>query len=118
MIVGGLSFLAYVFATTNWMVYTIIFLSALQGLVWPSINALLSRMTDASHQGALQGGMASIASIASIIGPLAMTQALAFGAERGQPGSAFLLAFILVACDSAIVVFGVVRKLQQQPQPA
>ena len=118
MIVGGLSFLAYVFATTNWMVYTIIFLSALQGLVWPSINALLSRMTDASHQGALQGGMASIASIASIIGPLAMTQALAFGAERGQPGSAFLLAFILVACALAIVVFGVVRKLQQQPQPA
>ena len=118
MIVGGLSFLAYVFATTNWMVYTIIFLSALQGLVWPSINALLSRMTDASHQGALQGGMASIASIASIIGPLAMTQALAFGAERGQPGSAFLLAFILVACALAIVVFSVVRKLQQQPQPA
>ena len=44
------------------MVYAIIFFSALQGLVYPSMNALLSRMTDASHQGALQGGMASIAS--------------------------------------------------------
>ncbi len=118
MIVGGLSFLAYVFATADWMVYTIIFLSALQGLVWPSMNALLSRMTDASHQGALQGGMASIASIAAIIGPLAMTQALAFGAERGQPGGAFLLAFLLVMCGLAIVVFGVVRKLQPQTQPA
>ena len=53
------------------MVYPIIFFSALQGLVWPSINALLSRMTDASHQGALQGGMASIASVAAIVGPLA-----------------------------------------------
>ena len=118
MVVGGLSFLAYVFATTDWMVYSIIFLSALQGLVWPSMNALLSRMTDASHQGALRGGMAAIASIAAIIGPLAMTQALAFGAERGQPGGAFLLAFLLVMCGLAIVVFGAVRKLQPQTQQA
>ncbi len=112
MIVGGSSFLLYVFARDAWLVYAIIFFSALQGLVWPSLNALLSRMTDASHQGALQGGMASISSIAAIIGPLAMTQALAFGAERGQPGGAFLLAFLLVLCALLIVVFGVVRKLK------
>jgi DHA1 family tetracycline resistance protein-like MFS transporter len=112
MAVGGLSFLAYVFVKADWLVYVVIFLSALQGLVWPSINALLSRMTDASHQGALQGGMASIGSVASIVGPLALTQALAFGAERGQPGGAFLLAFFLVACAFLIIVFGVVRTLK------
>jgi DHA1 family tetracycline resistance protein-like MFS transporter len=112
MVVGGLSFLAYVFVKADWLVYVVIFLSALQGLVWPSINALLSRMTDASHQGALQGGMASIGSVASIVGPLALTQALAFGAERGQPGGAFLLAFFLVACAFLIIVFGVVRTLK------
>lgn len=112
MAVGGLSFLAYVFVKADWLVYVVIFLSALQGLVWPSINALLSRMTDASHQGALQGGMASIGSVAAILGPLALTQALAFGAERGQPGGAFLLAFVLVACAFLIILFGVVRKLQ------
>ena len=114
MVVGGLSFLFYVFATQGWMVYAIIFFSALQGLVYPSLNALLSRMTDASHQGALQGGMASIASIAAIVGPLAMTQALAFGAEHGEPGGAFLLAFLLVAGALLIVIFGVVRRLKPQ----
>jgi len=116
MVVGGSSFLLYVFAREGWQVYAIIFFSALQGLVWPSMNALLSRMTDASHQGALQGGMASIASIAAIIGPLAMTQALAFGAERGQPGGAFLLATVLVLCGLLIVVLGVVRKLEPAPE--
>ena len=55
MVVGGLSFLAYVFVTQSWMVYAIIAFGALQGLVYPSMNALLSRMTDASHQGALDG---------------------------------------------------------------
>jgi DHA1 family tetracycline resistance protein-like MFS transporter len=112
MVVGGSSFLLYVFARADWQVYAIIFFSALQGLVWPSMNALLSRMTDASHQGALQGGMASIASIAAIIGPLAMTQALAFGAEHGEPGGAFLLAAVLVLCALLIVLFGVVRRLE------
>ncbi len=119
MAVGGLSFLLYVFVRADWLVYAVIFISALQGLVWPSLNALLSRMTDPSHQGALQGGMASIGSVAAIVGPLALTQALAFGAERGQPGGAFLLAFALVLCGFLILVFGVVRRLKpSQPEPA
>ena len=118
MVVGGLAFLGYVFARADWLVYAIIFLSAGQGLVWPSMNALLSRMTDASHQGALQGGMASIASVAAIVGPLAMTQALAFGAEHGEPGGAFLLAALLVGGGLLIVILGVVRKLQPEAAPA
>ena len=118
MVVGGLAFLGYVFARTDWVVYAIIFVSALQGLVWPSMNALLSRMAGASHQGALQGGMASIAGIAAIVGPLAMTQALAFGAEHGEPGGAFLLAAVLVLIGLVIVILGVVRKLEPAPKPA
>ncbi|HVQ07377.1 MAG TPA: MFS transporter [Allosphingosinicella sp.] len=111
MVVGALSFLGYVFVTQDWMVYAIIAVGALQGLVYPSINALLSRMTDPSRQGALMGGMLSIAGLAAIVGPLAMTQALAFGAERGEPGGAFLLAALLAACALVIVLFGVVRRL-------
>lgn len=118
MVVGAASFLAYVFVRQPALVYVVIFASALQGLAWPSINALLSRMTDASHQGALQGGMASIASIAAIIGPLAMTQALAFGAERGQPGGAFLLAALLAFAALAFVWFGIVRRLHKVPVAA
>jgi DHA1 family tetracycline resistance protein-like MFS transporter len=112
MLVGGLSFLAYIFVTQSWMVFVIIAFSALQGLVFPSMNALLSRMTDASHQGALQGGMSSIASVAAIIGPLATTQALAFGAEHGQPGGGFLLAALLVFSALLITLFAVVPRLK------
>jgi DHA1 family tetracycline resistance protein-like MFS transporter len=118
MVVGSLAFLAYVFVTRDWMVYAIIAVSALQGLVYPSLNALLSRMTDASHQGALQGGMSSIASVAAIAGPLAMTQALAFGAERGEPGGAFLLAALLAFAALLTVLFGVVRRLAPRGTPA
>jgi DHA1 family tetracycline resistance protein-like MFS transporter len=110
MLAGGLSFAFYAFVPQGWMVYPIIFFSALQGLVYPSTNALLSRMTDASNQGALQGGMASVASVGAIVGPLAMTQTLAAGAEHGFPGAAFLAASILVALALVVIIFGVIRR--------
>jgi DHA1 family tetracycline resistance protein-like MFS transporter len=117
MIVGALSFLAYVFVTQGWMVFPIIAFSALQGFVYPSMNALLSRMTDAEHQGALQGGMSSINSIAAIVGPIATTQALAFGAEHGEPGGGFLLAALLGFSALLIVLFGVLSRLKPAAPP-
>jgi DHA1 family tetracycline resistance protein-like MFS transporter len=112
MVTGFLAFFAYVFVTQSWMVFVIIAFSAFQGLVFPSMNALLSRMTDASHQGALQGGMSSIGSIAAIIGPIATTQALAFGAEHGEPGGGFLLAAFLVFCALTITLIWVVPRVK------
>lgn len=107
---GVLTFGGYVFARDGWQVYLLLAFGALTGLVFPSINAILSRRVDAANQGALQGGMASLASVAAIVGPLAMTQALAFGADRHFPGAAFLLAAILSALTFAIFLFGVVRR--------
>jgi len=118
MIVAGLSFVGYVFATQGWMVYVIIVVSALQGLVYPSMNALLSRMTDAEHQGALQGGMSSIASIASIVGPVALTQALAAGADRGWPGGGFALAAALSFGALLSILFGVLPRLRPAEEKA
>ena len=110
MLVGGTSFLLYALINQGWAVYAIIAFSALQGLVYPSMNALLSRMTDASNQGALQGGMASVGSVAAIVGPITLTQALAAGAEHGTTGAAFLTAALLVAVGLAVVYFGVLRR--------
>lgn len=115
MTVGAIVFLGYVFVTRDWMIYALIAFSSLTGLVFPSINALLSRLTDPSHQGALMGGMSSIGSVAAIVGPLAMTQALAFGAERGEPGGAFLLASLLAFLALLITLFRVVPRLRSQP---
>ncbi|WP_156455477.1 MFS transporter [Sphingomonas sp. CCH5-D11] len=107
---GAIVFAGYVFVREGWQIYALIAVGALTGLVFPSINALLSSRVDPSNQGALQGGMASLASIAAIVGPVAMTQALALGAERGHAGGAFLLAAILCLITFCIFLFGVVRR--------
>ncbi|MBX3594200.1 MFS transporter [Sphingomonas sp.] len=102
--VGALTYLGYTFVNAGWQVYALLIFGALQALAYPSLNAMLSRMADASNQGALQGGMASIASLAAILGPLGLTQTLAWGAERGFPGAAFALAAALAFLAAGIVL--------------
>lgn len=76
------------------------------------MNGLLSGLADASHQGALHGGIRSMGSVAAIIAPLMLTQALANGVEAGFPGAAFLLAGILAAAALLIVVWKVLGRVR------
>jgi DHA1 family tetracycline resistance protein-like MFS transporter len=110
LLVAIVSFSSFAFVRAGWQAYPLIAFASFTALVSPSINAILSRRVDARNQGALQGGMASLASISAVIGPLAMTQALAFGAERGEPGGGFLLAALLAAATLAILWFGMLRR--------
>ncbi|HEY0625029.1 MFS transporter [Sphingomonas sp.] len=117
LIVGALVYAGYAFADQGWQVYALLTVGALQMLAYPSLNAMLSRMVDASNQGALQGGMASIASIAAIFGPLSLTQTLAYGAEHGFPGAAFALASALALIAVAIVAIFLLRRPVSPPEP-
>lgn len=117
MIVGGLTFAAYVFVRADWLIYLILVLGAFQALTFPSINALLSRLTDASHQGALMGGMQSLTSIAWIVSPFVLSQALAYGADRGFTGGNFAVAASLVFVALVIVVLKVVPKVSHTREP-
>lgn len=110
LVVATIAYAAYAVATQGWQVYVILTVGALQMLAYPSLTAMLSRRVDASNQGALQGGMASIASVAAILGPLTLTQTLAAGAERGFPGAAFALASALTLIAAGIVLVVLVRQ--------
>lgn len=110
LLVGVVEFALFVAVTKGWQAYALILFGSLTGVVFPSINAILSNRVDAANQGALQGGMASLASVSAVIGPLAMTQALAFGSERNVPGAAFGLAAALALVALLTIWLGVVRR--------
>jgi DHA1 family tetracycline resistance protein-like MFS transporter len=55
--VAVVTFTAINFVTAGWMVFELIALGSLTGLVFPGINALLSRGVDSANQGALQGAV-------------------------------------------------------------
>ena len=115
MVVGmcsaGLAFYLFAFATAGWQAYVLMAVSAFQGFVFPAFNGLLSRMVDATRQGALQGGIGSMSSVSSILGPLLLTQALAAGDHHGFTGANFLLAAILVTIALAIIVWKVLDRV-------
>ncbi|HEU4670062.1 MAG TPA: MFS transporter [Dyella sp.] len=101
--------IAYAFTTHGWQVYAFFLVGALGALVYPAMNGTLSRMVDASRQGALQGGIGSMNSVAAAGGPLLASQALAWGAGHGLDGAAFLLAAVLMLAAMTIIALGVPR---------
>jgi MFS transporter, DHA1 family, tetracycline resistance protein len=78
LVMGSLGFLGYASAAQGWMMYPWMLVAALGGLVHPSINALMSQQVNERSQGELQGGVASVYSLSTIVGPLLMTQTFRF----------------------------------------
>lgn len=109
LLCGGACLLAYAFATEGWQVYAFFLVGCLGAFAWPALNGLLSRLVYASRQGALQGGIGSMNSIAAILGPILAAQALASGSALGFDGAAFLVAGALTLAAAAIIGLGVPR---------
>jgi DHA1 family tetracycline resistance protein-like MFS transporter len=87
---------AHALAGQLWMIFIIPVIFGLQGLTYPSLTALLTRRAPADAQGELQGAIGAMSSVASIVGPLLMTQVLAFFTSPAAPlqfsGAALMLA--------------------------
>lgn len=105
---SALGCLANAFAWQEWMLFVIPFLCGLQAVALPSLNALLTHRAPADAQGELQGAIGSLASMGSIIGPLVMTQVLAFftspAAPVQFPGAALVLAAALNLAGVAVLL--------------
>ncbi|MDE0365018.1 MAG: TCR/Tet family MFS transporter [Gammaproteobacteria bacterium] len=91
-----LSFVGYALVPYGWMIYGIIVLGAAQGFVAPSVQALMSGRIPPDAQGELQGALASVSSLVSILSPPFMTQTFAYfsagGAPLYFPGAPFIAA--------------------------
>ena len=108
LFVGACTLVAYALATQPWMIFVITVAGGLQALSYPALNALMSRAMPADEQGELQGGVASLSSLATILGPLAMTQTFAYFAAPSAPfffpGAAFVLAAALMLVAAAMLL--------------
>ena len=100
------AYLGIAFAASTMSVYLWFLVSAFAGLSGPAITSIMSNQLPQNEQGELQGIMASAMSLASIIGPLLMTQTFAFSTSDDTPvylpGSAFIVAALLTVVALAI----------------
>jgi DHA1 family tetracycline resistance protein-like MFS transporter len=87
-------------------------------LAGPSVNSILSNQVPADSQGELQGIMASMSSIAMIVGPLLLTQTFTYFTSASAPiylpGSAFWVSALLTLCALGIFY----QQIRRLPNPA
>ena len=108
----AVSTIGYVIAQPHqgWIIFIAIPIGALQGLFQPSLNGLMSRAVSDQTQGELQGAIASLQSIGSVVGPPLFTAVFAFftieGAILYMPGAPFGLAGIIALIALAIFLRG------------
>lgn len=103
---AAITLLAYSVTTQGWQVYLFFLIGSLGALAYPALNGILSKMVDATRQGALQGGLGAMNSVAAIFGPIIAAQSLAIGSRNGFVGAAFLVAGLLLGSAALIISLG------------
>jgi MFS transporter, DHA1 family, tetracycline resistance protein len=89
------SYLLLSVAPGGWAIYLAIIIGGFSGITFPAIQSMMSHKVSEDAQGELQGAVASVISMTSIIGPVMMTRVFSHFADREGlyfPGAPFLLA--------------------------
>jgi MFS transporter, DHA1 family, tetracycline resistance protein len=103
LLFGIPSFLIIAFAPSTTAVVVGIIVGSVTGLCFPAMQSLMTTRIAADAQGELQGAIASIISLTSVIGPILMTSVFSAWADtRGTyfPGAPYILAALLIALAS------------------
>jgi MFS transporter, DHA1 family, tetracycline resistance protein len=97
---GAMGFASYGLAATGPIFWIGVPIMALWGIATPSLQTIMTRSVDPAEQGRLQGALASLVGLASLIGPSVFTETFAVfistHAGWSLPGAPFLLAAGLV----------------------
>ena len=99
MAAAVIAYVGYALAPQGWVMYVVSLSTFIFALTYPSMNALASRQIPTNAQGELQGAVASLYSLSSILGPPLMTQVFEYFSRPGAavhfPGAAFATAALL-----------------------
>jgi DHA1 family tetracycline resistance protein-like MFS transporter len=93
----------FAFASQSWMMFVFLVPYCLGGFCGPALQSMMSAQVPKNEQGELQGGLTSVMSLASIIGPPLMTNIFSYFTSNNTPvhfaEAAFLLGavFMLIA---------------------
>ncbi|MEQ1568368.1 MAG: TCR/Tet family MFS transporter [Myxococcota bacterium] len=98
---ASLGYLAYGLAPTGLAMLCAIPIAALGGLYTPASQGLMTRRVDAARQGSLQGALAGLVGIGSLVSPLLYTRTFARAIDGSlgftAPGAPFFVAAGLLA---------------------
>lgn len=114
--VAASGYLLYALVPYGWFGLLVIIYTSLQGLVQPSITALMSQRAPADAQGEMQGFIGSLNAIGAIAGPLLFNPTLAWFTSAEAPvhfpGAAFMIAAAFAF--AALIALSRTRRVRDQ----
>ena len=101
------SFVLYGLASQGWMMLATIVVGSLGGVAFPAIQSFIAGQVRPEEQGATQGALTSLQSLASIVGPVASTAVFGYftsaDAPFALPGATFLAGAVLILITLVMV---------------
>lgn len=98
----------FALANVGWMIYVLIFASALGGVTGPALRTIMSTRVPENQQGELAGAISALQSFSAMLAPLLMTGVFSYftspGAPLYFPGASFLTASLLAAFSCVLFV--------------
>jgi DHA1 family tetracycline resistance protein-like MFS transporter len=117
---GAIGFALYGLATSGTVFWFAIPIMALWGIATPSLQAVMTGLVSPTEQGRLQGALASLTGLASLIGPTLFTQLFAASISgpaanwHTLPGAPFFMSSALVIA-AMIIAWRTTRPLALSP---
>lgn len=114
LVLYGIGLALFAFASQSWMMYAFLVPYCLGGIAQPALQSIITENVPANEQGQLQGGLTSIMSATSIIGPYIMTSLFYYAVSDGSrfylPGAPFLLGAFLMFVSAILAWLFLSRK--------
>jgi len=101
-------------AVKSWMMFAFLMPYALGGISGPAIQGIISTQVPANEQGELQGGLTSLMSITTVVGPLFMAWLFAFFTKPTAPLVFPGMPFLVGAVLTLAAVFEAYRVFRKQ----
>lgn len=105
----AIGMLLFAVANATWMMFVFLIPYALGGIAMPNLQSFMVSKVSPKEQGELQGGLTSLISLSTIIGPIMMTQIFFYFTSEDAvfqfAGAPFLLGGILMVISFLIVFF-------------
>ena len=119
---GAMGFAIYGLAATGPIFWIGVPVMALWGIATPSLQTIMTRSVDATEQGRLQGALASLVGLASLIGPTIFTQTFAVfistACELGPAGRALLAGRAYWYSRAMLLAWRTTQPTAASPEPA
>lgn len=106
----------FAIASESWMMFVFLLPYCLGGISGPALQAIMTGEVPANQQGELQGGLTSVMSLTTILGPLLMTNLFSYFTTNTSglhfPGISFCIGGILMLSSAIITYYSLHIKKQ------